>query len=176
MTLTIWKQELQPTGGSKTLRVPILPQGGREPILTHTYGGEQLAKEPNASPSLLQEILQLWESLRNHQVVIVQEPEVADYLKRHPQLIKPLDLYAATVRRAFPEASIEIAIYNDPEEDDEYLVLYVRYSEYPEGILDCIHEVRRQMRTTLRTLLGEDSGLLFLTTDFQPPCAIRDSV
>lgn len=54
-------------------------------------------------------------------------------------------------------------IYQDPEVDDEHLVVYVRLNNYPEDVMDRIADIRRK----LKCYLGNRGSWLHLTTDFR---------
>lgn len=133
--------------------------------------GRKYQNPPLEEAPFLQGVPDLLRSLAYQQVAVLQSREVERYLVRYPRLMPLLPEYAEAAREEFPDASIEVTVYRDPEEDEEYLVMYVRYNQYPAGILERVSKLRQQLRPRQRELLGveEDAGLLFLTTDFQPP-------
>lgn len=107
--------------------------------------------------------------LRSHQLSILDWDSVQTFLKRYRRLIEAVRECAYAARAEFPDAKLELTLYRDPEEGDEYVVIYVRYCEYPPDILERVHSVRRQIRARQREILGNSARLLFLMTDFQPP-------
>lgn len=106
---------------------------------------------------------------RTYRVDILDYGAVQEYLTRYPKLAELIPEYAQAARVEFPDAFLELSRYCDYEEEDEYLVIYIRYSQYPPDVTNRVHAVRQRMRARQRELLGEDLGVLFLTTDFQPP-------
>ena len=65
--------------------------------------------------------------------IVVKEPgEIDQYLRAHPTLTKvAVEMAAALVEEFRGEPSeIELAVYQDPEIDDRYLIYYIRLPEY----------------------------------------------
>ncbi|MDD2675867.1 MAG: hypothetical protein PHP75_00115 [Methylacidiphilaceae bacterium] len=60
-------------------------------------------------------------------------------------------------------AKLSIELYRDPEEEDEYPMIWVRAKQYNSEILDKIQEVRREYERAL----ASSSGWLMVGTDFR---------
>ena len=96
----------------------------------------------------------------------INDPAVLAYLAKYPDVRRPLmEVWRAALEEFRTGAVISIEVFSEPDEDDEYLSLYVRQEEYQDDILDRIDAIRAQMRGSL----AADTGRVLLTTDFQPP-------
>lgn len=96
----------------------------------------------------------------------ISDPAVLAYLAKYPDVQRPLmEVWRAALEEFRADAVISIEVFSEPDEDDEYLSLYVRQEEYQDDILDRIDAIRAQMRGSLVA----DTGRVLLTTDFQPP-------
>lgn len=167
MNTLVWQpSSVDDLRGTRTKPVP--PRRSSEPVFTSTRRSE-LFRTSQATLALSQEVYSILDWLATRGIVVLRDKEVRLYLQQYPKLADLLRIYAEKVSEEFPDASIEVDLYQDPEEDDRYLVMYVRYKQYPENIIDRVHELRRHLRPQRRAILGEDAGLLFLMTDFQPP-------
>ena len=96
----------------------------------------------------------------------INDPAVLAYLAKYPDIRTPLtEVWSAASKEFRTDAVLSIEVFSEPDEDDEYLSLYVRQEEYQDDILDRIDTIRAQMRESLAT----NKGRILLTTDFQPP-------
>ena len=96
----------------------------------------------------------------------INDQAALDYLVRHPAVRRPLmEVWSAALKEFRPDAEISVELFSEPDEDDEYLTLYVRQEEYQDDILDRIDAIRAQLRRSP----SANTGRVFLTTDFQPP-------
>jgi hypothetical protein len=132
-----------------------------EAVTQHeTLTAAQLAHERRAS---IEESLR---ALRTAGIRIPQPDKVRGYLRQHGDML-------ALVRRACTialehvggEAQLSLELYIDPEIDDRYLALYVRYEQYSDTTMDKIDEICRIYE---QDLLGK-SGWFITTTDFGRP-------
>ncbi len=99
-------------------------------------------------------------------VRILEPGRVGGYLLRYPGLVGVLPFIQASLKRNFgSRSSVTLQLYDDPEIENEYLILYVRLQEYNEGFLETLDAVR----SAYRRRLSGSSGRLFVSTDFQPP-------
>jgi hypothetical protein len=104
--------------------------------------------------------------LTRSNVLLAKRDEVEDYVAQYPALGSLLDGVCATVREAFGHrVELSLELYKDPEEQDQYLTLYVRQGKYESGILSRIEAVASQFTAQLETV----SGHLLVTTDFRRP-------
>ena len=112
----------------------------------------------------LQRIIQ--EGQEDDTLPSINDPAVLAYLTKYPDVRRPLmEVWRAALEEFRTGAVISIEVFSEPDEDDEYLSLYVRQEEYQDDILDRIDAIRAQMRGSL----AADTGRVLLTTDFQPP-------
>ena len=96
----------------------------------------------------------------------INDPAVLAYLAKYPDIRTPLtEVWSAASKEFCTDAVLSIEVFSEPDEDDEYLSLYVRQEEYQDDILDRIDVIRAQMRGSL----AANKGRVLLTTDFQPP-------
>ena len=97
--------------------------------------------------------------------VEVDSEKVSDYLLRFPDMLEAINQVIRTVREHLPEAQLELVVYHDPEIEDEYLVLYARFSQYTSAVMERIRAARRAYSPHIR----DKSGWVLLTTDFRRP-------
>lgn len=64
------------------------------------------------------------------------------------------------LKNYFPNSKITAELYNDPEIKDKHLVIYIRYSKYPDDIMNKIIEVRKKFSFV-------DGQFVHITTDFR---------
>ncbi|MBC7344085.1 MAG: hypothetical protein H5U03_01410 [Clostridia bacterium] len=98
------------------------------------------------------------------QIQIPEPTEVSGYLLQFPSLIALTLAVAGAAQEGFPEAQLVLEVYQDPEAEDEFLVLNVRLREYDESVMRKIRNVREKFSDQLASA----AGWLLLTTDFQP--------
>ncbi|MBC7225755.1 MAG: hypothetical protein H5T61_00795 [Thermoflexales bacterium] len=96
-------------------------------------------------------------------IKIVKRDQVQDYLRRYPEMIDLLPKVARLVQEQLPDARLVLTVYQDPEEEDEYLTIYARFAKYDK----CSLERVRITRSRYRDMLRDCQGWIFLTTDFQ---------
>ena len=89
---------------------------------------------------------------------------IREYLLRYPELVEVVSLAVDTARRHFPEAQLVLDVYQDPEIDDKYLVLYFRLKSYT----DFVDRYERAQAEFIPHLRGK-RGWIQLTTDFREP-------
>ncbi len=119
----------------------------------------------NSSVRTSVSIQELFRELRQFGVRIREQNEVSDYLLRFPSLIDTVRRATEAASKHLPEAQLSLELYQDPESEDEHLVLYARFPQYEEDVMSRI----RKARNEYRPFLGQDSGYLLLTTDFRHP-------
>ena len=97
----------------------------------------------------------------------INDPAVLAYLAKYPDIRTAIDgsMVVLPQKSFCTDAVLSIEVFSEPDEDDEYLSLYVRQEEYQDDILDRIDVIRAQMRGSL----AANKGRVLLTTDFQPP-------
>jgi hypothetical protein len=99
-------------------------------------------------------------------IIIPDVTDVRDYLMKHPDMDDLLIFACARAVELFGEtAEISLEVYHDPEEEDKYLILYIRQYKYQRNIKAEIRDLRSQYRSKLI----ESSGWFLVTTDYKSP-------
>jgi len=125
-------------------------------------------------------IEELMEHLYKEPQVRVRNPElVRRYLNKFNDMIDVVPEAVNAAKRHFPEAQLVLDLYEDPEIDDRYLVLYVRLWNYDESVMERFREARKELNGFIDRLdkaeaeflhrLVDKRGWIQLTTDFQKP-------
>jgi hypothetical protein len=98
-------------------------------------------------------------------VKIPVQGKVSEYLARYPDLLSPLVPICEELRQEFPPPTeLSLEVYQDPEIDDRYLVLYVRPVEYDRAFLDRLEVVSAKSLTPITHV-----GRFDIMTDFRSP-------
>ena len=102
--------------------------------------------------------------LKPFDVKVTDGSELEQYLANHPDLVPVLEDVCARLRDAFgSDAELSFEFYKDPEQQDQYPVLYVRQTPYEASILNRIETVV----TPFMPQLEDASGHFLVTTDFR---------
>jgi len=99
--------------------------------------------------------------------IVVPHPEaVAEYIGADQQLtLLVQDMATALVGEFRGERSeIELDLYQDPEIEDHFLVLYVRAPEYEDGFMDRLDSVAERFNDRR----SQSDGWVLVTSDFEP--------
>jgi hypothetical protein len=123
---------------------------------------------------------ELMERLDQEPQVRVKNPNlVRRYLRRFNDMIDVVPEAVNAAKRYFPEAQLVLDLYQDPEIEDRYLVLYVRLWSYDESVMERVREARRELNSFIDRLkeaekeflhrLVDRRGWIQMTTDFQKP-------
>jgi hypothetical protein len=123
---------------------------------------------------------ELMERLAQEPKVRVKNPKlVRRYLYKFNDMIDVVPKAVNAAKRHFPKAQLVLDLYEDPEIEDRYLVLYVRLWSYDESVMERVREARTELKSFIDRLeetekeflhhLVERRGWLQLTTDFQKP-------
>jgi|GEM_PF-629832 len=118
-----------------------------------------------SSESIHANIKRLLESLVSQGVRIGQLRKTYEYLMRFPEMMDVVEQAVSLARDHLPAAQLQLEVYQDPENEDEHLVLYARFPRYDAATMESI----RSVRALYRPLLSGKSGWFLLTTDFRPP-------
>lgn len=104
--------------------------------------------------------LSLVESFGIH---IPNRDQIVNYLLDH------LDMFSLTIETCLKtiiefgkSAQLSFELYEDPEVDLSYLVLYIRQWQYSDGLIEEIRKFRSGLKRP-------KTGRILITTDFQPP-------
>ena len=96
---------------------------------------------------------------------IARESRIREYLSLFPDIADVASYAVEAARRRFPNAQLVLDVYQDPEIDDEYLVLYVRMPHYDDSVMERIAAAEAEYLD----MLADKSGWIQLTTDFRTP-------
>ena len=97
-------------------------------------------------------------------IVVPHAEEVSAYLTTHRDLGSVLIGVCTKLREEFgPAVELSPEMYQDPEDHDRYLVLYVRLPNYQSGILQRIEAVTSEFAEPFEACTGH----LLVTTDFR---------
>jgi hypothetical protein len=88
-----------------------------------------------------------------------------EYLLQFTELLDVIPKAVDAVKRHFPEAQLTMDVYQDPEIDDHYLVLYVRSKYYDDLSIERLQKAEAEF---LNQLVNK-RGWIQLTTDFRKP-------
>jgi hypothetical protein len=88
-----------------------------------------------------------------------------EYLLRFTELLDVIPKAVDAAKKHFPEAQLVMDVYQDPEIDDDHLVLYVRLNHYDDSVIERL----RKARAEFRSYLANKKGWIHLTTDFRKP-------
>jgi hypothetical protein len=98
------------------------------------------------------------------QQVQLEDPDsIREYLLQFTGLLALIPHAVWVVRKHFPEARMVMTVYQDPEIEDRYLVLYIRLRQYDDSFLDRLEKAERDFLP----LLTNKRGWIQLSTDFE---------
>jgi hypothetical protein len=98
----------------------------------------------------------------NNEVEINNPQHIRHYLSSFTDLIDLLPIAVSIAKKHFPQSSIVLDVYVDPEIDDSYIVLYIRLSYYDDTFIERLAAAESEMLP----LLVNKKGWIQLTTDF----------
>jgi hypothetical protein len=117
-------------------------------------------KQTFAISSDIDSLLRKW----HHSGIHMSAPQrIRDYLFRFPDMLETAERAIYITQKYLLGAQLWLEVYQDPEIDDEHLVIYARFKKYDKSTLEKIELVRKEYRPFL---IGK-SGWLILTTDFK---------
>ncbi len=97
------------------------------------------------------------------QVQLEDPDSIREYLLQFTDLLDLIPRAVWVVRKHFPEAHVVMTVYQDPEIEDRYLVLYIRLRQYDDSFLDRLEKAERDFLP----LLTNKRGWIQLSTDFE---------
>lgn len=167
--LSIREAKLSDAYTTATMSRIFAQMGGLE-NLSHFWGKVtspdvarwQVLQRSNTS-SLTADVDSLLHRLQEMDVLLSNPDEVRDYLLRFPDTLQAVPIVIKTAREFLPEAQLAVAVYQYPDSEDEYLVVYARFKKYGENTMQQIREARNAYRPYIKQL----SGWIILTTDFK---------
>jgi len=90
---------------------------------------------------------------------------IREYLLRFAELLDVIPQAVDAAKKHFPDAQLVMDVYQDPEIDDCYLVLYIRLKHYDDSVVERLEKAEEEF---LNQLLHK-KGWIQLTTDFREP-------
>ena len=102
---------------------------------------------------------------RDEGVRLRHTDRILEYLLQHPELMEVVPVMVEAARRHFPQAQLVMDVYQDPEIEDRYLVLYVRLEQYDESLVERLEKAEEEYLSRL----ANKEGWIQLTTDFRKP-------
>jgi hypothetical protein len=87
------------------------------------------------------------------------------YLLQFTELLDVIPQAVDAAKKHFPEAQLVMDVYQDPEIDDSYLVLYITLKQYDDSVIERLEKAEAEF---LNQLVSK-RGWIQLTTDFREP-------
>jgi hypothetical protein len=98
--------------------------------------------------------------------VRIENPHsIREYLLQFTELLDVIPKAVNAAKKHFPEAQLVMDVYQDPEIDDNYLVLYIRLKHYDDSFIERLEKAEAEF---LNQLVSK-RGWIQLTTDFREP-------
>lgn len=119
----------------------------------------------SASSSITEEITTMFRRLEELKVRVPAPNDVWQYFEKHPRLIEMTRILSELASESLQDAVLSLEISQDPEEDEEDVILYARFHNYDETTMKRIRDVRKEFLQSL----GEEEEWPLLTTDFRSP-------
>lgn len=102
----------------------------------------------------------------SYNVLVPSMNNVANYLSDYPNLKRIVTISLEDINSLFEdEVQLSLEMFNDNENEDEFLILYIRQEKYNSNIMSEIDKIR----ANYQPLLKDSSGYYLVTTDFQLP-------
>jgi hypothetical protein len=99
-------------------------------------------------------------------MVRIENPHsIREYLLRFTELLDVIPQAVDAAKKHFPEAQLAMDVYQDPEIDDCYLVLYIRLKHYDDSVVERLEKAEAEFLNQL----VHKRGWIQLTTDFREP-------
>lgn len=137
----------------------------RAPRWTESFNPIEQGLPTLPLPSFAHEIARLLERLVELKIHVPRPNEVWQFLERYPHLISSTADLAEIASQRLPDAVLSLEISRDPEEGENYIVLYARFHRYDGAIINRIRVVREEFLSRL----GSEREWPILTTDFRRP-------
>jgi hypothetical protein len=116
------------------------------------------------SAELEKQLEALRHTLQSATVRLEHPEEIHAYLRQHPDLTPVVAHAAKQARDAFPDATLLLQLYHDPEiEEDTFLTLWIRPVYYEPSVYERIEALEERLMPEMK----QSSGLFILNTDFQ---------
>lgn len=133
-------------------------------------GGNLLYRyQLDRSASMVNDILSLLDTLTREGIIVHNPGEVSSYLFQYPDMAYlVLEICRFTAGHFSGNAELTIELYRDPEQEDNYLTLYVRQEIYDETIMERIDSISDKFEESL----NQSRGWMIVTTDFQLPRSV----
>ncbi|EKF49130.1 hypothetical protein H17ap60334_07428 [Thermosipho africanus H17ap60334] len=96
-------------------------------------------------------------------VHVEEDKKVSNYLLNFPDMQWVINIAIEVVKRYLPGVKLFLDLYQDPEIEDKFLVLYVRTTNYNR---DFIEKLRKAEEEVIK-LLVDKQGWIQITSDFR---------
>jgi len=90
---------------------------------------------------------------------------IREYLLHFTELLDVIPKAVDAAKKYFPEAQLAMDVYQDPEINDCYLVLYIRLKDYDDSVIERLEKAEAEFLNQL----VRRRGWIQLTTNFQGP-------
>jgi DNA replicative helicase MCM subunit Mcm2 (Cdc46/Mcm family) len=126
---------------------------------------QKIQREKNKTASLVEQIDEELLKVLDQKVQLKNLDKIRDYLLQFPDVMNVIRKAINAAQKHFPEAQLIMDLYEDPEIEDYYLVLYVRLKNYDDSFVDRLKEAQAEF---ISDLVNKE-GWVQLTTDFRTP-------
>ena len=137
------------------------PENYREYLSRFT---EFLGVSPRVVNSVVITIDRLMKRL-GRRVRLENPHSIREYLLHFTELLDVIPKAVDAAKKHFPEAQLAMDVYQDPEIDDCYLVLYIRLKHYDDSVIERLEKAEAEFLNQL----VHKRGWSQLTTDFREP-------
>lgn len=105
------------------------------------------------------------ERLEASGVLVPDRDAVIARYRECPGLLKSTEKLLSLARELLTDSVFSLEIFNDECIGDSYVILYARFSNYDDSVVDKIRYVRRRFLS----IIDDEVEWPFLTTDFRKP-------
>jgi len=129
-----------------------------------SLAGVDFSEPQRGSESVVIDIEKLIEWMAR-KVRLENPHSIREYLLHFTELLDVIPKAVDAAKKHFPEAQLVMDVYQDPEIDDCYLVLYIRLKHYDDSVIERLEKAEAEFLNQL----VHKRGWIQLTTDFQEP-------
>jgi hypothetical protein len=126
---------------------------------------QKIRRKKNKTASLVEQIDEELLKVLDQKVQLKNLDKIRDYLLQFPDVMDVIRKAINAAQKHFSEAQLIMDLYEDPEIEDYYLVLYVRLKNYDDSFVDRLKEAQAEF---ISDLVNKE-GWVQLTTDFRTP-------
>lgn len=131
-------------------------------------GGLSISRRKQEEISLTREIISTLSYLEeNLKIKIADYDKILEYLSKFPDILDLVKEMCQSTRRYFPEAKLVLDKYKDPEIEDEFLVLYIRYPTYNEVTIEMLRQGVDEISFEYKDAFRGKKGWFMICHDFK---------